>query len=168
MVQQQFFAKDLSFPMNKGRVLMGTSGNISKSFAVVGVLGEGKRVVERWEKWAFCLRAWYLVGKNWLPTAAAGGRKNTCPEEVERNKAETGMFYFTKFEACAHLPNSWWKSFGEQKGKHIFIPGTENIHALPTWLVPHPRPRALNLESQDLHPWVRVMETMPRRWQVNI
>ena len=47
MVQQQFFAKDLSFPMNKGRVLMGTSGNTSKSFAVVGVLGEGKWVVER-------------------------------------------------------------------------------------------------------------------------
>lgn len=47
MVQQQFFAKDLSFPVNKGSVLMGTSGNISKSFGMVGVLGEGKWGMER-------------------------------------------------------------------------------------------------------------------------
>lgn len=47
MVQQQFFAKDLSFPVNKGRILMGTSGNTSRSFGVVGILGEGKRGVER-------------------------------------------------------------------------------------------------------------------------
>lgn len=52
MVQQQFFAKDLSFPVNKGRVLMGTSGNISKSFGVE----EGKWGMERWEKCAFHLQ----------------------------------------------------------------------------------------------------------------
>lgn len=44
MVQQQFFAKDVSFPVNKECILKGTSGNISKSF---GVVGEGKWGVER-------------------------------------------------------------------------------------------------------------------------
>lgn len=63
MVQQQFFAKDLSFPVNKGRVLMGTSGNISKSFGVVGVLGEGKWNVERWENGSFTSSDCYLAGK---------------------------------------------------------------------------------------------------------
>lgn len=63
MVQQQFFAKDLSFPVNKECVLMGTSGNISKSFRVVGALGEGKWDMKRGENGPFTSNNRYLAGE---------------------------------------------------------------------------------------------------------
>lgn len=56
MVQQQFFAKDLSFPVNKGRVVMGTSGNISKSFGVGKCIGGGEDGYGEVRKWAFHLQ----------------------------------------------------------------------------------------------------------------
>lgn len=67
MVQQQFFAKDLSFPVNKGRILMGTSGNTSKSFGVVGT-GGGEVGCGEVRKWAFHLRDWYLARKKLIPS----------------------------------------------------------------------------------------------------
>lgn len=91
MVQQQFFAKDLSFPVNKGRVLMGTSGNISKSFGVVGILGEGKWGMERWENGRFTSSHWYLAGKTQLPTTA-GDERGHVQKKLKETKSETGIF----------------------------------------------------------------------------
>lgn len=78
MVQQQFFAKALSFPVNKGRVLMGTSGNISKSSAVVGVLGgeAGCREVRKMGLSPPCL----VSGREKLtPNCCCGWKKEYMP-----------------------------------------------------------------------------------------
>ena len=113
MVQQQFCAKDLSFPVNKGRVLMGTSGNINKSFGVVGVLGEGKWNVERWENGLFTSSDWYLAGKTQLPTTA-GGRGSTSRRWKKLNQ-KLGYFY-QKSQNLKTVPifpipggTGWWK-----------------------------------------------------------
>lgn len=91
MVQQQFFAKDLSFPVNKGRVLMGTSGNISKSFGVVGVLGEGKWNVERWENGSFTSSDCYLAGETQVPTTT--GRREHIQKKMKEINQKLGYFY---------------------------------------------------------------------------
>lgn len=89
MVQQQFFAKDLSFPVNKGRVLMGTSGNISKSFRVVSVLEEGSGYGEV-RKWAFHLQQ-LVFGRENIPTTG-GGRKGHIQKKLKETSSETGIF----------------------------------------------------------------------------
>lgn len=91
MVQQQFFAKDLSFPVNKGRVLMGTSGNISKSFRVVGALGEGKCIgVWRGEKMGLSPPATAIWQGN-LPATAGGGR-GWVQKNLKETNSGTGIF----------------------------------------------------------------------------
>lgn len=142
MVQQQFFAKDLSFPMNVLTVPWDKWATPAKALQWwVYFLGRwsGCREVR---KMGLLPPAWYLVGK-------------TDSEQLLRWKKETkqklGCFISQNLEAVPIFPIPDGNLLGAKRQTHLLSLGLKHP-VLPTWLVPHPRPRALNFKSQDLHP----------------
>lgn len=66
-------------------------------------------------KRALRLRDWYLAGRtdSQLLLVVEEGTSRRRGKKGKETESEAGIFDFTKFEACVHLPNSWWYSMME-------------------------------------------------------